>query len=325
MNFGREQWLLALWAVPVLACLYAWMFRRQQVSARLLAGPVLGPAMTRSVSWTKRRAKAAMVVAAAGLVVVALARPRWDPQEQTVQRSGRDVVFLVDVSRSMLTPDLAPNRLERAKIWMKDLVASLGNDRVGLVAFAGTAVVKCPLTVDTSFFRMALEGLGPESVSRGGTMIGDAIRKTLDEIVGEDASACDIILFTDGEDQESFPVQAAELAAKRGVRIIALGLGSDTGGGVVPGVKYRDREVVSKQDTGTLAKVAAASAGGVYLNVGTGTINLEKVYADLAAPARKKQLEASTSIRYTEGFQAFLAAAVSLLFLEGFIGERRRG
>lgn len=324
MSFGAQLWLLGLWALPLLALVFAWAFRRQRASARLLGDSVFGSGSRRGVSWGRRRARAALIIAAAGLLVFALARPRWDPQEQTVQRTGRDVVFLVDVSRSMLTPDLAPSRLERAKIWMKDLVASLGNDRVGLVAFAGTAVVKCPLTVDTSFFRMALEGLGPESVSRGGTMIGDAIRKTLDEVISEDDSACDIILFTDGEDQESFPVQAAELAAKRGVRIIALGLGSETGGSVVPGVKFKDKPVVSKQDTGMLAKVAAASDGGVYLNVGTGTIDLEKVYADLEAPARKKQLEASKSVVYTEGYQAFLGAALGLLFMEGFIGERRR-
>jgi len=324
VNFGQENWLLGLWALPIVACLFAWAFHRQRSAARLMAGHALAPMLTSTVSWSRRRVKAALIVAAAALVVFALARPRWDPQEQAVHRTGRDVVFLVDVSRSMLAPDLAPSRLERAKIWIKDLVASLGNDRVGLVAFAGNAVVKCPLTVDSSFFRLALDGLGPDSVSRGGSMIGDAIRKTLDEVIPEDDGACDIVLFTDGEDQESFPVQAAELAGKRGVRIIALGLGSDTGGGLVPEGKYQGKQVVSRQDAAALSKVAAASAGGVYLNVGTGTIDLERVYADLAAPARKKLHDAGNSVKYREGFQAFLAAGLALLFMEGFIGERRR-
>jgi Ca-activated chloride channel homolog len=323
MHFGNHAWLNLLWAAPLLAALLAWSFWRQRRAVRRFAGTALGPILASSVSWGRRAVKAAILVAASVLVAFALARPQWDPQEETFQRTGRDVVFLVDVSRSMLAPDLAPSRLERAKLWIKDLVATLGNDRVGLVAFAGTAVVKCPLTVDTSFFRLALDAIGPDSVSRGGTFIGDAIRKTLDEVVGEDDAACDIILFTDGEDQESFPVEAAALAGKRGVRIIAIGLGSSAGE-VVPGVTFEDRQVVSRLDAAGLAKVAAASAGGVYLNVGTGTIDLERVYADLAAPARKKQLEATKTVRYREGFQVFLGAALMLLFMEGFIGDRRK-
>jgi Ca-activated chloride channel family protein len=324
MNFGQPEWFAGLWGLPVLAGVLSWMFWRQRVAARTFSGSAFGEVLVRSVRWGRRRARAALVIAAAGLLVLALARPRWDPREETVQRTGRDVVFLVDVSRSMLAADLAPSRLERAKLWIKDLVASLGNDRVGLVAFAGTAVVKCPLTVDTSFFNLALEGLGPDSVSRGGTMIGDAIRKTLDEVITEGDGACDIILFTDGEDQESFPVEAAGLAAKRGIRLIALGLGSDSSGGLVPGVTYNQREVVSRLNAGALAQVAAASAGGVYLNVGTGTIDLERVYADLAAPARKKQMEAGRSVRYREGFGLFLGGALALLLMEVFVSERRR-
>ena len=198
MNFGQERWLLGLWTLPVVACLFAWAFHRQRSAARLMAGHALAPMLTSTVSWSRRRVKAALIVAAAALVVFALARPRWDPQEQAVHRTGRDVVFLVDVSRSMLAPDLAPSRLERAKIWIKDLVASLGNDRVGLVAFAGNAVVKCPLTVDSSFFRLALDGLGPASVSRGRSMIGDAIRKTLGAVSPAADGAWDIVLFAGG-------------------------------------------------------------------------------------------------------------------------------
>lgn len=323
MRLAEEQWLHALWAIPLLAGLLAWAGVRRRSAVRRFAGPrlavLLGPPASRLV----RMARWCLVLGAASLMAVALARPQWDPREETFERTGRDVVFLVDVSRSMLAADLAPSRLERAKIWIKDLVATLGNDRVGLVAFAGTAVVKCPLTVDTSFFRLALDALGPDSVSRGGTFIGDAIRTTLDEVVEDDDSACDIILFTDGDDHESFPVQAAEAAGERGIRIIALGLGSSSGG-IVPGVTYQDREVVSRLDAATLSEIASASAGGVYLNVGTGTIDLERVYADLASPARKKRLEDGRAVRYREGFQLFLGAAMAMLFLEGFIGDRRR-
>src|SRR5207248_2088929 len=124
----------------------------------------------------------------------------------------------------MLAQDVAPSRLERTKIWINDLVGSLRGDRVSLVAFAGAAVVKCPLTLDYGYFRMSLEELSPGSVPRGGTLIGDAIRKTMSQVFDVGGAAAsrhrDIILITDGEDHESFPVQAAEQAGKDGVRII---------------------------------------------------------------------------------------------------------
>src|SRR5262245_10354754 len=206
-------WLHALWAVPAAAAmllLARWQTRR---SLRRLVGPSLGPTLVPGVSRVRRWMRAAALLTSLGATCIALARPGWDPTPQKILRSGRDVAVLLDVSRSMLAEDLKPNRLERAKIAVRDLLDAAQGDRVGIIAFAGSASVRCPLTTDYSFARLALDNLSPETVPLGGTLIGDAIRAALDDLFkdGQDRFR-DIVLITDGEDHDSFPVQAASEA-----------------------------------------------------------------------------------------------------------------
>jgi len=331
VHLGEPRWLLALWALPVLAAfMVVGSFRRAR-ALRAFAGGALrtgGSGPVQRQGWAISRAL--LVLGGFALIAIALARPQRNPQEEHVTVEGRDVVFLIDVSRSMLAQDVVPSRLERAKLWINDLTSGLKGDRVGLVAFAGAAVVKSPLTLDYGFFRMALDELSPQSVSRGGTLIGDAIRKTLTDVFdGTTGRHRDIILITDGEDHESFPQQAAQQAEKMGVRIIAIGIGSDTKGSPVPQEKQPGtfvtqggEQVLSRLDTATLAQVAASSKGGVFLNVGTGTMDLESVYNDLIAGAEKSQVGVMSSVRYEELFQLALAAAAALLMVEALIRGR---
>jgi Ca-activated chloride channel family protein len=269
------------------------------------------------------------------LIAFSLARPAWNPKPRTVERRGRDIVFIIDVSRSMLAEDLAPNRLDRAKIAVSDLIDRLEGDRVALVAFAGTAVLKCPLTLDYGFFEMMLDDLEPSSVARGGTMIGDAIRKALDDAYDDqERKYKDIILITDGEDHDSFPVEAAEEAGRRGVRIIAIGLGDENQGKRIPVtdeqgnrtfLTYRGQEIWSKLDAESLRKMVNATPGGRYLNVATGTIDLGNVYMSLIAGEEKREIESLTVKLYEEKFQIFLGFALFMLVAEMIVGERRRG
>jgi Ca-activated chloride channel family protein len=236
----------------------------------------------------------------------------------------------------MLATDLAPSRLERAKLWVRDLAASLKGDRVALVTFAGAARVECPLTLDRAFFRMTLDEASPDDIQLGGTAIGDAIRKAVRdvfELAGTapppGASARDIILITDGEDHESLPTEAAAAAGKLGVRIIAIGLGDPAAGATVPGDDQRplrrDGQIVrSRMDAQALADIAAATPGGVFLNVGTGTISLDTVYRDLIATSPQVTTGTSTFLRHRELFRWPLLAAVALLALEPLIPLRRR-
>jgi len=335
-------WAHALWAAPFAALLIVLAAGAKRRAIRRMVGAGMSAELVQGVASWRRLLRAVLLIAAIVAIGAALTRPQWNAQEREVERKGRDLVFLIDVSRSMLAEDLAPNRLERAKIWVKDLVDSTAGDRVALVAFAGAPSVVCPLTLDRNFFELQLELLNPDSAPRGGTAIGDAIRKAMTDVLridpdnpnADDGRFRDIILFTDGEDQESFPVQAATAAGTAGVRIIALGLGSDESGAPLPAADgdrgfqtYQGQTVVSRLDTTTLARIARASPQNAFLNVGTGEIDLAEVYRDLIATRDKATFGTASVLEYDDRFWVFIAIAIGLLALEPIVGEggRRRG
>jgi len=326
--------LYLLWALPLLVAIYVYAGHKRRQALAMFAETALLAQLHISVSATRRRWKAAWLILALALIVCALSRPAWNPTAKNIQRYGRDVVFILDVSNSMLAEDLAPNRLERARLAIGDCIEVLEGDRVGLIAFAGTAAVKCPLTLDYGFFRMMLDQISVNSISRGGTMIGDALRKALDEVFDQrQRKYRDIVLITDGEDHDSFPIEAAKEAGERGIRIIAIGLGDENEGRFIPitdqrGRKrfltYQGKKVKTKLDADTLRKMVNATDGGKYLPVSTGAIELGNVYVDLIAGAEKKELESKTIKRYEEKFQIFLALAFGLLCLESATSKRQR-
>lgn len=336
-QFGDVGMLHALWLVPVLGALMLRAARRRREALERFVEAALHARLGRSSmpDPARRVLKSALVLAAVGSLVVALARPAWDAVREEVSQRGRDVVFLLDVSRSMLAEDLPPNRLERAKLAILDAVDRLGGDRVALAVFAGATVVKCPLTLDYSFFRMALEDVSPVSVSRGGTLIGDGLRTVLSDVFDAKRSNFrDIVLITDGEDHESFPVEAAAEAGALGVRLIAIGLGDERTGQRVPVdatgtagrtfLTHEGREVWSRLDADTLRRMADATEGGVYLNVSTGAVDLGEVYRRLIASAAGRDVGTREMERLDEKFQVFLAACILLLALEIALRERRR-
>lgn len=330
-RLAHPAWANALWLAPLLAVALAAAHRRSRRALRRLASPTLladlaptlRPALWRPIA----------LAAALALIGLALSRPQHDPERRETIATGRDVLVVLDVSRSMLAQDLAPNRLERAKLWIRDLAASLESDRLALVTFAGSAVVKCPPTLDHDFFLLALDDASPSTVARGGTMIGDALRTALDQILtGEDPTPTDIILITDGEDQGSFPAQAARRVAEAGARIIAVGIGAEHEGTPIPDttgqtsryIEHERQTVRSRLDAQTLAEIAAATPGGAFLRVGTGTIELDRVYADLTRGLARAELGATEALRYREAFQPLLLAAFILLTLEGLIRRAPR-
>ncbi len=323
-----------LWLLPLLGGLFYYAGRKRKAALQHIFDARMFARLTLHKATSRRPVKAVLVILAFVCLVAALARPAWNREDLVIKRSGRDVVFLLDVSKSMLAEDLVPNRLEHAKLAIMDTVERLQGDRVALVAFAGNAVVKCPLTLDYGFFRMGLEEIDTRSVSRGGTMMGDALRTVLGEVFDDQAKQFkDVILITDGEDHESFPVEAAKAAAEKGIRLIIIGLGDENEGQRIPildenkrktFLKYKGQEVWTKLDADTLREMANTTPGGRYLPVATGAINLGEVYQDLIASAEKKELETKTMKQYEEKFQIFLAMALFLLSVEVVLGERKK-
>lgn len=331
MTFLAPQFLPLLAIAPALAALMLWaVWARRRAVARFYGrGPDRAWAPMPSIA----RGILSAVCWSVGVacVCLALARPAHSPVPRKVERSGRDVVFVIDVSRSMLAQDLKPSRLERAKLMVSDVLDAAEGDRVGIVAFAGTAVVRCPMTTDYSFARMSLEAISPDSVGRGGTAIGDALRSALALIrAGQEDQvlAADIYLLTDGEDHETRPIEAAQEAGQLGVRLVAIGLGSDVGAPVpiaqeqaasAPRAQSRDaymqfggERVQSRMNPAVLRAMSEATLGGVFLDVGVGNLELDRVYRLLRREGQKKQLEATEAVRYTEAFQVPLGVALVL-------------
>lgn len=331
-NFDAFSLLFAL-AFGVLPAV-VWAFWRRRYMLKKLAAPELLPAINNSVSISRQVIKALLLMLAFALIILALTRPKWNPRTRQIKRQGRDVVILLDTSRSMLAEDIRPNRLERAKLAILDLMERIEGDRIGLITFAGSSSVKCPLTQDYAFLRLALKDISTESTARGGTNVGDAIRKAADEVFDEQLKEYkDMILITDCDDLEgSFPVEAAEQAGQKGIRIIAAGLGDPDQGARIPVaspdgsrtfLKYNGQEVWTRLNEPILRQIASATPGGAYIPVRTGTFDLGRIYEDLVRQAEKRELEEAAVIEYDEKFQIFLGIALVLILCEGWISECR--
>lgn len=323
-------WHLA-WVVPGLVGVWGYAAFRRRGALHRFADPGHLPALRREVDGRRRWRKQGAVLTGAVLILVGLARPASDPEPAPHVTRGREVVFLLDVSRSMLAADVAPNRLERAKWMIRDCLAVLEGDRVALVAFAGATEVVCPLTMDYAFFEMRLDAITPDTVRLGGTKIGDAIRTVMRTVFRDGAGTHrDIILITDGEDHESAPVEAARLAGEAGIRILAIGLGDPERGARIPipgtnrVVREDGRAVTTRMSPGQIRAIAAQTPGGASLPVGTRDVRLEEVYRSFARQADRAELQVQELLRYRERFSYVLLAAFVLLLLEPLVGERRR-
>ena len=329
-RFGDIRWLWLIFLVPVLGLLYAYAFYQKGRALRAFASISTLKFLSSSVSRTKQVVKAGLILLSVVFLVLTLMRPWGDPRQETVRKRGRDVVFLLDVSKSMLAQDLKPNRLERAKMAIQDVLRIMTGDRVGLVIFAGNNALKCPLTHDYDFFLTILEKVSLDDVSRGGTNIGDAIRTATRRVFGEmEGKFRDIILITDGEDHGSMPEKAAEEASRHGIRIHTVGLGSPDGTRIpAPGpggryIRYNNEDVRSRLDEKSLRETAAATLG-TYIPVQTATMDLGQLYERVIATAAKREEQSRRATVWSEWYQSFLVAAMALLIIESLIGERRK-
>ncbi len=331
LHFAALERVHLLWLVPA-AGLLLWLSDRAAAAA--LARFTALEARLALLDRRRRLARRLFLLLALLSLGLALLRPGWDPQPLVVRQEGRDVVFAVDVSRSMLAEDLEPNRLERAKLAILDALPALQGDRVAVVAFAADTAVVCPLTRDYGFFKWAVEGLSPGSVQAQGTLIGDAIRKIAAEVFDpREKRFKDLILISDGEDQGSYPEVAASVAGEQGVRILAIGLGDEGRGSRIPVsgaggqrgyLSAGGGEVWTRLEASTLRKIALATPGGRYLHAATGSFDLGALYRGLIAGEEGRDFGPVEITRYQEKFQIFLLAALLLLAAESLLSERPR-
>ena len=328
--FGEPRALLLLLLVPLLAAFLVMVrvrrrrllarFGREDLVARLVRAPGAG-------RWALR---VSLILLAATFLVLTLARPRWGQKVEEVRRQGVDVMVAIDVSASMLSEDVKPSRLARAREEVATLLSSLGGDRVGLVAFAGDSYVACPLTLDYAAAKIFLDVLDPSLIPIPGTAIASAIRKSTAAFNSREKHYKVMILITDGEDHEEDAVAAAREASREGVVIYTLGVGSGGGSPIPmrqadgPVTGYRqDRAgkiVTSRLDPVRLAEIAEA-AGGKYLPATAEGREIREIQ-DRIARMERRQVGSRIVVTYEERYQIPLAVALIALILDAGIGRR---
>jgi Ca-activated chloride channel family protein len=269
--------------------------------------------------------------ASIALLFIALAGPQAGYRWEQMKRRGNDIIFAVDTSRSMLTPDVKPNRLERAKLAIDDFVNRLNGDAIGLVAFAGSAFLQTPITLDYGAFHESLAALDTHIIPQGGTNITSAIHEAEAALQRRPGSDKILILVTDGEDLEGDALAAAKAAAKEGLKIFTVGVGSangdliplpaDQGGGFL---KDNEGHLVKSQLDESALKALAAATGGSHAPLGAENQGLDTIYQKALAPLAKHDLESRAQKVYIQRFQWPLGAALALLLGSLMIGTRRR-
>lgn len=341
MQFAHPESLyllaLCLFAVGVTSLLHRrW---RQKTLAQFGDHPMLLK-MADAHSTRRARLRTVFYLLATVFIGIAAAQPQWGLTNKPIKRTGVDIVFALDISKSMLARDAAPNRLDAAKTEIKELMGALAGDRVGLVVFTAVSFPQSPLTIDYGAIRFYLDKLDPGQMPLGGTSIGRAIMDSIGLLTGGDESSQArmkraknqiVVLISDGEDHESAPLEAADAAAAQGIKIVTVGFGSSTGeriplykqdGTLLGYQRDRSGEIVrTRLDVETL-KGIADKTGGVYIHY-SGRNSVAQGVADFIGALEKSELESLMKERYQDRFMLFLVPGFVFLLLGLLLGERR--
>ena len=332
MNCANPHMLWLLLVIPPALLVFFWWagHTRQRLLTQFIQTRLL-PALTVGISATRQKIHVGCLVLAVVCLILALARPQWGFDWEEMKQRGLDIVVAIDTSKSMLAEDIAPNRLARAKLAALELMQRARSDRLGLVAFAGSAFLQCPLTIDDAAFRQSVDALNVNIIPQGGTAIAEAIETALTAFKEEDNYKV-LVLFTDGEDHDSGALEAAEKAAKAGMRIFTIGIGTAEGEllrikDAQGGSDYiRDEQgnvVKSHLNELLLQKIAGATEGGFYLPL-RGAKAIDTLYDQGLAKLPKPQHQEKLVRRYHEQYHWFLAVAIVLLLVEMLFPERKR-
>jgi Ca-activated chloride channel homolog len=332
MTFAAKSmlWLLLVLLPPLIAFFW-WAWRkRQQLMTQFTSARLLGHLKV-GVSPSRQKFRMALVVLAVAFLILALARPQWGFTLEEARQRGLDIIVAIDTSNSMLAEDIQPNRLARAKLAALDLMRHARTDRMGLIAFAGTAFLQCPLTLDDAAFSQSVDSLDTHTISEGGTALAEAIDTAREAFKEEKNNHKVLVLFTDGEDQDQGAVAAAEKAAGEGMLIFTIGLGTPEGEllritderGRVDYIRDdQGQPVKSKLNESLLQQIAEATKGS-YLPL-RGTKTMDMLYDQGIAPLPKSDKASTLFKRFHERYHWPLSIAILLLILEIFLPDRKR-
>ncbi len=328
MHFSNPEMLWLLWLVLPLGLLLRIAASRKTAALHRFADPELLDGLRPPRSPGRMALRRILLMGGLMGIIVALAGPRWGFQWEDVERHGVDLVVALDLSRSMLAEDAKPDRLTAAKREIRDLIDLLRGDRVALVAFAGTAFIQCPLTLDYHAFELFLDEMDPDWVPVGGTDLAGAVRTSIETFPKNERSGRAVLLITDGEDHSGELQAAAEEARKAGVHVFVVGMGDPQGAPIPDGrggfVKEGGKVVLSRLDEAGLKELTLTTEGTFVRSV-AGDLDLRRIYLDdIKGTLEARALAASRQRRWEERFQWALLPALLLLVLEGLTGPPRQ-
>jgi Ca-activated chloride channel family protein len=332
LQFGYPHFFYLYWIIPLLIAFFVWSYYQKQRLLRRIGDEELVQQLTLSSSRKKQNWKIAVVIFSIIVLVFALADPQIGTKLEEVKRSGVDIFVALDVSKSMLAEDVAPNRLDKAKHEISTFIDRLQGDRIGLICFSGISFVQCPLTLDYSAAKLFLNDIDTDIIPQPGTAIGSAIDLAQKSFVHKELKHKVLILITDGEDHEGDPVETAKEARKEGIVIYTIGIGSQQGApipefdsrGNRTGYK-KDRSgqvITSRLDVLTLEKIAFETGGKYYIS-STGESELNKIYQEISE-MEEKELSSRQFTQFEDRFQIFLFITLILLIFETLLSERRK-
>jgi len=330
IRFVHPTLLFLLSLIPIIGIAWWWAAARAETRLAGLVAPALQPRLLPPHSRARTLAQIILALVALVLLTVAAARPQWGRRSETVITRSRNLLIALDVSRSMLAHDVHPNRLERAKVDILDLIAELNGDNAGLLAFRNKGILLCPLTTDYAFLRQAMDGVSPESAPQGETDLADVIQKSLEALEGMADDYNAILLISDGEELTGDAAAAARVAGSRGIPIFTVGIGDPAGAGI-PGeagadpLRFEGQPVTTRLMDATLAAIARES-GGSYIplaTAGTAHTTLGAIYRrhlrNLSARERQETLEN----QYVERYHLFLIPAIAALLAAACLSRGR--
>ncbi|HAR64301.1 MAG: hypothetical protein DKM50_02170 [Candidatus Margulisiibacteriota bacterium] len=332
MRFANNYYLFLLWSIPVFIVAYIVFVRHSSRLISRIGDAEVVKKMYANKSRQKTTIKYVLRIAVLGLLILAIARPQYGFKMQPVTRKGLDVVVAVDTSKSMLTEDIKPNRLIKAKHEIKSFVNKLRGDRIGIIAFSGNAFIQCPLTIDYEAASLFVNNIDTDTVPEPGTNISKAIETSLLVFGNKERKYKVILLITDGEDLDNNALAAAKKAAREGVIIFTVGIGSVQGepipqldnDGVKVGYK-KDRNgtiIVSRLNEKLLKDIALTTEGGYY-HASPAEFELDTIYKEIRS-MDQKEIRSKLAEQYEDRYQYPLFLAFMLLLLELLISERKR-
>ena len=327
MRFGEPLYLYLIILIPLLIGFMVWAEKkRKALSTQFVDASLLSRLVSPKVVEQRRR-KTRLLIWGLVFLMFALAQPRWGFQWQDLKQTGVDIIVALDVSNSMRAMDIKPSRLDRAKHKVADLLRMLKGDRVGLVAFAGTSFLYCPLTLDYQAAEMFLGALDTDLIPLQGTALGHAIETSIHAFSTVEKKSKAILLITDGGDHEGTVSKAIQLAKQEGVKIFVIGIGRgegvpipDPSGGFK---RNRSGEIILSKINEPLLEKIAVETGGTYVRSVYGDMDLRTIYLEqIQQSMEKKELKSSRRKHWTERFQWMLFAGLLCLAGERWIREK---